>query len=67
MTFDIQSIVQSKQRFRRTLADRPIAEKLAMLDALRERTRLLRASVTDAKTPRLHETPSDYRIAPTED
>lgn len=67
MTLDIQSIVQSKQQFRRTLAVRPVAEKLAMLDALRERTRLLRTSVADAKTPRFYETPSDYRIDRTED
>jgi hypothetical protein len=36
MTFDLAKILQSKHEFRQRLAARPIAEKLAMLDALRE-------------------------------
>jgi len=38
MTFDLQRILDSKRAYRRALAARPIAEKLRMLDALRERT-----------------------------
>jgi hypothetical protein len=38
MTFDPAKILESKRDFRRRLAARPIEEKLAMLDALRERT-----------------------------
>jgi hypothetical protein len=37
MTFDLSKILQSKREFRQRLAARPIAEKLAILDALRER------------------------------
>ena len=42
MTFDLAKILQSKREFRQRLAARPIAEKLALLDALRERTLALR-------------------------
>ena len=44
MTFDPQKVLQSKRAMRRELAARPIAEKLAMLDALRERALALRAA-----------------------
>lgn len=37
MTFDPARIQQSKREFRQLLAARPIGQKLAMLDALRER------------------------------
>ena len=37
MTFDLQRILESKVVHRRLLASRPIAEKLRVLDALRER------------------------------
>lgn len=42
MTPDLQSILESKRRYRHNLAARPIVEKLRMLDALRERALLLR-------------------------
>jgi hypothetical protein len=38
MTFDLQKIEQSKKAHRRRLADLPLAEKLRILDALRERS-----------------------------
>jgi hypothetical protein len=44
MTFDLAKILESKRAFRRQLAARPIAEKLAILDALRERELSLRRS-----------------------
>ena len=44
MTFDLAKILQSKRAFRQRLAGRPIEEKLAMLDALRERALALRPS-----------------------
>jgi hypothetical protein len=44
MSFDLTRILQSKRAFRQQLAARPIEEKLAMLDALRERELTLRAS-----------------------
>ena len=37
MTFDLQRIVEAKRAHRRELAARPIVEKLAMLDVMRER------------------------------
>jgi hypothetical protein len=44
MTFDLQRIIESKRAWRRSLAQRPVAEKLAMLDELRDRTRAIRAA-----------------------
>ena len=44
MTFDLAKILQRKREFRQRLAARPIEEKLAMLDALRERALALRPS-----------------------
>jgi len=44
MTLDLQAILASKRRYRQRLAARPIAEKLRMLDALRERALLIRPS-----------------------
>lgn len=46
MTFDLQQIIESKRARRRALAQRPVAEKLAMLEALRDRTRTLRAAAS---------------------
>jgi hypothetical protein len=42
MTFDLDRILQSKRELRQRLRSLPIAEKLAMLDALRERALALR-------------------------
>jgi hypothetical protein len=42
MSFDLRPILERKQALRRRLAARPVAEKLRLLDALRERTVLLR-------------------------
>jgi len=42
MTFDFHQILASKRNFRRDLASRNIMDKLAMLDALRQRTLTLR-------------------------
>ena len=56
MTFDLAKILQNKREFRKRLAARPIAEKLAMLDALRERTLAIRPGPgrnQTARTPRL--------------
>jgi hypothetical protein len=45
MSFDLQKILESKRTLRRSLAARPVAEKLRMLDALREREVAIRSSV----------------------
>lgn len=42
MSFDLQRILESKRALRRELAARPVAEKLRMLDALRERALAIR-------------------------
>jgi len=44
MSFDISRILESKRALRKRLAARPVAEKLRMLDALRERTLALRSA-----------------------
>jgi hypothetical protein len=53
MTFDLQRIIESKRAWRRELAQRPIAEKLAMLDTLRDRARIIRAAASrlDVSSP----------------
>ena len=55
MTFDLGRILQSKREFRQRLAARPIAEKLAMLDALRERALALRPAKRAAAADVLRE------------
>lgn len=55
MTFDLQRILESKQALRRNLAGRPVAEKLAMLDALRDRGRAIRGAATRQKKAGLRE------------
>ena len=64
MSFDPAKILQSKRAFRQRLAARPIEEKLAMLDALRERELALRASRLAAAPGALHEEPPPYRVQP---
>jgi hypothetical protein len=49
MSFDLEKMLQSKRELRRELAARPLAEKLAMLDVLRERTLALRAAKPSAR------------------
>ena len=49
MTFDLARILESKRGFRERLAARPIAEKLAMLDAMRAR----HLSIQRSKSPQL--------------
>ena len=62
MTFDLTKIIESKRAFRQRLAARPIEEKLAMLDALRERALDLRATRSAAAEAALHEEPPSYRV-----
>jgi hypothetical protein len=63
MTFDLTKILESKRDFRRQLAARPIAEKLAMLDTLRERELAIRQAgqPETESTGVLHEEPAPYR------
>jgi hypothetical protein len=61
MTFDLAKIRQSKREFRQRLAARPIEEKLALLDALRERALAIRPDRAATAAGRLREAPRAYR------
>lgn len=62
MTFDLPSILESKRAYRRHLAARPIAEKLAILDEMRARTLALRpAHEINQGSSILREEPTHYR------
>jgi hypothetical protein len=59
MTFDLQKILESKRAYRQTLAAKPIAEKLRLLDAMRERSLAIRRS--GQATNAIREQPAKYR------
>ena len=61
MTFDLARILKNKREFRQRLAARPIEEKLAMLDALRERALALRPTRSAPEAGTLHDEPPPYR------
>jgi hypothetical protein len=61
MTFDLKRMIESKKALRRKLAGRPVAEKLAMLDALRERAVVLRETAGHMTHSTVHEAPEKYR------
>jgi hypothetical protein len=62
MTFDLAKILRSKREFRQRLAARPIAEKLAMLDALRERALAIRPTRPASERDVLREQPPSCRV-----
>ena len=64
MTFDLAKILQSKRAYRQKLAARPIQEKLAILDALRERALALRANRLVSGAGGLREEAPFYRVKP---
>jgi hypothetical protein len=61
MTFDLAKIRQSKREFRQRLAARPIEEKLALLDALRERALAIRPARTATEPGAFREAPPANR------
>lgn len=62
VTFDLQKIIEDKRALRRNLAALPIAEKLRMLDALRERELAIRGRAGHpASAAALREKPTPYR------
>jgi hypothetical protein len=63
VSFDFQKMIESKRAMRQRLAARPLAEKLRLLDALRERTVAIRnATVQGASQASvLEEKPAPYR------
>jgi len=67
MTFDLQKIIESKNALRHELAALPIAEKLRMLDALRERAIAIhgesaRFHVRRDESSSLKESPEAYTV-----
>lgn len=64
MTFDLQRILASKRALRRSLAKRPVAEKLAMLDELRDRTLAVRSGAAARPAAALRESSPQYRVKP---
>ncbi|MCI0748064.1 MAG: hypothetical protein L0Y58_21875 [Verrucomicrobia subdivision 3 bacterium] len=60
MTFELAKILESKREFRRRLAALPIEEKLAMLDALRERALAIRAEPSVSKPDALRKKAPRY-------
>ena len=57
MSFDLQKMLASKRTLRRNLAARPVAEKLRMLDALRERELAIRGRPVHSDSSVLREEP----------
>ena len=49
MSFDLDRILESKRALRRQLAARPVAEKLRLLDAMRERAVAIRPKRREPK------------------
>ena len=64
MSFDLQKIIESKRTLRRNLAARPVAEKLRMLDALRERELAIRGRAAHSDSSAAHEDPAPYPTKP---
>ena len=60
MSFDLQKMLESKRALRRQLAARPVAEKLRMLDALRERALAIGIHARSATADTLREKSPDY-------
>ena len=63
MTFDPAKTLKGKREFRQRVAARPIEEKLALLDALRERALALRAAGSVSEAHVLREEPLPARGA----
>jgi hypothetical protein len=62
MIFDLAKILQSKHAFRKRVAALPIEEKLALLDALRERALLIRPAHSTPKPGQLNDEPVPYQV-----
>ena len=60
MSLDLEKILESKRALRRNLAARPVAQKLRMLDALRERELAIRGGAGHCGSSALREEPAVY-------
>jgi hypothetical protein len=67
MNFDLQKTLESKRALRRELASRPVAEKLRLLDALRERELAIRGKAVPPDSNLLREEPAPYRAGKQQD
>ena len=61
MTFDLARMLESKRALRTRLAALPIAEKLAMLDVLRERELAIRSRKRGPDAGGVREESAEYR------
>jgi len=59
VSFDWQKVSESKQAYRRKLCALPIAEKLRLLDAMRESAVAIRGA-THRQSANVQEQPPDY-------
>jgi hypothetical protein len=64
MSLDLQKILESKRALRRNLASRPVAEKLRMLDALRERELAIRRTAVSSDPNQVREEPAPNGTKP---
>ncbi len=64
MTFDLQRIFESKRALRRSLAQRPVAEKLVLLDVLRDRALAIRGAAKRHAATVGWESRSEHRAKP---
>ncbi|MDX2081833.1 MAG: hypothetical protein SFU53_13700 [Terrimicrobiaceae bacterium] len=64
MSLDLETIFAGKRAFHTNLAERPIAEKLRMLDALRERELAIRGRTAPSASFVFREDPALFRPKP---
>jgi hypothetical protein len=64
MSFNLEKILASKRALRRNLAARPVADKLRLLDALRERELAIRRRAVHLDSSALREGPAPYGAKP---
>jgi hypothetical protein len=62
-----ERIAESRAAHRRSLAHLPVAEKLELLDKLRDRALELRAAASRRKAAQLREPSPEYRAEPKQD
>jgi hypothetical protein len=67
MTFDLQKMLESKRALRRSLATRPVAEKLRLLDAMRERELAIRGRAVPSNASALRERRVPYGVKKKQD
>ena len=64
MSFDLQKILESKRALRRNLAARPVAEKLRLLDVLRERELAIQGRAVHTGSSAVREEPASHWVEP---